>query len=266
MSTIVSHLKIMIPSDSSLTTPDELVEKWVEGFKRNARSINERRKKRIPNGEAFTQRVSGVSSKVYRQVINPAFVSRAGLSAQEIVNRQANNLKYAYKKYDDNLNAVYETVDGIEAKRFKERVEQARQHYADGTARKTLPFTGIPGSRGPMAITCLWLTDDPIVEGELSGATEILEGGPFMITRPEMRSSLKASLAPRLLQAGAAIVDSGFDLAIMKQENDITNSIVQGFVNHSLHLEPFATGGASHIDYGPFQEGIFGLDIQVTER
>jgi hypothetical protein len=265
MSTIVSHLKIMIPSEASLTTPDELVEKWVEGFKRNARSINERRKKRIPHGEAFTQRVSGVSSKAYRQVINPAFVSRAGLSAQEIVNRQANNLKYAYKKYDDNLNAVYETVDGVEAKRFKEKVEQARQHYADGTARKTLPFTGIPGSRGVIAITGLWLTADPIVEGEITGASQILEGGPFMITKPEIRSGFKAALASRLMQAGAAIVDSGFAETIMKQQNDITNSLIQGFVNHSLRLEPFTTGGLSHVDYGPVT-GVFELDILVTQK
>jgi hypothetical protein len=255
----------MIPSESSLTAPDELVEKWAEGFKRNARSINERRKKRIPHGEAFTQRVSGVSSKAYRQVINPAFVSRAGLSAQEIINRQANNLKYAFKKYDDNLNAVYETVDGIEAKRFKERVEQGRRHYAEGMARKTQPFTGIPGSRGPIAIAGLWLTNDPIVEGEMTGACQIVEGGPFLVTKPEVRPGFKAALASRLLQAGAALVDSGFAEAIMKQQNDITNSLVQGFVNRSLRLEPFATGGASHVDYAP-ELGVFTLDILVTRR
>ena len=51
----------------------------------------------------------------------------------------------------------------------------------------------------------------------------------------------------------------------MKQQNDITNSLVQGFVNHSLHLEPFTTGGLSHVDYGPVT-GVFELDILVTQK
>jgi hypothetical protein len=268
MGKIISHLRIMIASEEALgKAPDEMVEKWVEGFKRNARLINERRKKRIPHGEAFGQRVAGTSSKVYRQVINPNFVSRAGLSAQDIINRQAVNLSQSFKKYDQGLDFVFRTEDGIEAKRFKERVEAAREHYAVGTGRKTMPFTGIPGSRGPIAIAVLWLTADPIVEGELTGASEILEGGPLMITRPESRPAFKAALAPRLQQAGAAIVAAGFDRTAMQQHNDTTNSIVQGFADESLNLVKFTTGGDSHVDYiFPEGSGAMYLDIQVSRK
>jgi hypothetical protein len=268
MSKIISHLQIMVASPDALKeAPPDVVEKWVEGFKRNASRINERRKARVPHGEAFGARVAGVSSKVYRQVINPNFVSRAGLSAQDIINRQAVNLSQSFKKYHEGLEAAFRTEDGIEAKRFKEQVEAARQHYSEGTARKTIPFTGIPGSRGPIAIAVLWLTADPIVEGELTGASEILEGGPLMITRPESRPAFKAALAPRLQQAGAAIVDAGYNQLVMQQHNDTTNSIVQGFADESLNLVKFTTGGDSHVDYiFPEGSGAMYLDIQVSRK
>ncbi len=266
MSKIISHVRLMVPSGTALQTPKAMVDKWAEGFKRNAKVINERRKARIPHGEAFTQRLAGVSSKAYRQVINPDFVSRAGLSAKEIVNRQAANLGRAYKKYDQALDFVYRTEDGVEAKRFKERIDAAREHYAEGTARKVLPFTGEPGARGPIALAGLWLTNDPIIEGELRGMDEMVEGNPVLITKLASRPALKAALASRLQQAGAAIVESGFDAAIMQRENDITNEIVQGLVDKTLNLVAFATGGDSHVDYSTELKGVFCLDIQVTKK
>jgi len=256
----------MVASETALQMPPALGEKWAEGLKRNARLINERRKARIPHGEAFTQRVAGPSSKAYRQIFNPDFVSRAGLSAKDIVNRQAANLGQSFEKYNQGLDFVYRTEDGVEAKRFKERVEAGRKHYEQGAARKTMPFTGTPGSRGPIALAGLWLTDDPIAEGEIRGMDEIVEGNPVLITKRAARASFKAALGPRLQQAGAAIVNSNFDAAIMQEHNDITNGIVQGFLDETLGLVEFTTGGDSHVDYSTKLKGVFCLDIQVAQK
>ena len=264
MSKIISHVRLMVPSGTALQTPKAMVDKWAEGFKRSAKLINERRKARVPHGEAFTQRVAGVSSKAYRRVINPDFVSRAGLSAEEIVNRQAANLGHAFKKYEEGLDFMYRTEDGIEAKRFKERIDAAREHYAEGTARKVLPFTGEPGARGPIALAGLWLTDDPIMEGEIRGMDEIVEGNPVLITKRASRAAFKAALISRLQQAGATIVESGFNAAIRQRENDITNEIVQGLVDTTLNLVAFTTGGESHVDYSTELKGVFCLDISVA--
>ena len=268
MAKIISHVRFGVAASKTgtlLQTPGEMVDKWAEGFKNRAKFINEHRKARIPDGERFGARLAGVSSKAYRQVINPAFVSRAGASAQDIINRQAANLDQSFKKYDEGLDFVYQTVDGVEAKRFKEKVDAGREHYAEGMARKTTPFTGIPGSRGPVVLAGLWLTADPITEGEIRGNDQILEGNPILITKPESRAAFKGALIPRLQQAGAAILDGGFGQAIMQAHNDITNEIVQGFVNKALQLVPFSTGGESHVDY-LVETGVFYIDIQVAHK
>jgi hypothetical protein len=252
----------MLPTASA----DEAADRWAERLAAMAQKINERRKERIPDGERFIQRLAGVSAKSWRSVINPAFKSRAGMDSVDITANQAAKVQEAFQKYESQWDHMFETVDGVPAKRYIELVQLAKEAYKNGIAKHTLPFTGSKmQGRGISSLAALWLTGDPITEGELRGADEIIAGGPYKICVDGKKPGLKAMLNQRLIQAGVAIVKSGFDAAVMAKQNQLTAEEVQGFVDPGLDLIPFAGGGPdSHVDF-IYEAGVFYLEIKVSK-
>jgi len=262
---IVSHVKLiyqMLPTASA----EEAANRWAEGLVAMAQTINERRKIRIPDGERFIQRIAGVSLKAWRSVINPAFKSRSGMDSADITSNQAAKIQEAYQKYESQWNHLFETVDGVPAKRYIELVQQAKEAYKNGIAKHTLPFTGSKmQGRGLSSLATLWLTADPITEGELRGADEIIAGGPYKICPDSKKPSLKTLLAQRLTQAGSIIVKSGFDAAVIAKQNQLTAEVVQGLTDPGLDLIPFVGNSPdSHVDF-IYVSGAFYLDIKVSK-
>jgi len=155
-------------------------------------------------------------------------------------------------------------VDGIPAKRFKELVDLAQSEFSRGTAKRTLPFTGVKIEElGPAPIAVRWLVGDDLVVGKLRDADKVIEGGPYLITKIKKRAALKAALVQRLVQAGATIVRANFSPVVITAQNDLTNELIQGFINPLLGLEPFATGGTSRVDYIMDKDDLW-LEVQVS--
>jgi hypothetical protein len=244
---------------------ERIAELWAERLVGMAQKINQRRKIRIPDGERFIQRLAGPSAKAWRSLINPAFKSRAGLDATDITANQGASLQEAFRKYEGKLDFLFETVDGVPAKRFIDLVQRAKQDYLEGVAKRTLPLTGtkIEG-RGLSSLAALWLTDDPITAGELRAADEIIAGGPYLVCPDSKKPGLKTMLNQRLIQAGAVIVKSGFNAAVILKQNQLTAEQVQGFVDPALDLIPFVAGGDSHVDF-IYEAGVFYLEIKVSK-
>jgi hypothetical protein len=244
---------------------ERIAEQWSERLVAMAQKINERRKSRIPDGERFIQRLAGPAAKAWRALINPDFKSRAGLDATDVTANQGANLQESFRKYEGQLDFLFETVDGVPAKRYIELVQRAKQDYLEGVAKRTLPLTGskIEG-RGLSALAGLWLTNDPITEGELRAADEIIAGGPYKICPDSKKPGLKAMLAQRLTQAGAVIVKSGFNAAVIAKQNQLTCEQVQGFVDPALDLIPFVATGDSYVNF-IYEAGVFYLEIKVSK-
>lgn len=264
MSTIKSHVRLMVAIPE--TAPERMVEKWALGLITYAEIINQNRKDRLPDETKFQERLATPSSEAYQGFVNPGFISKSDKVAGEITTDQGVNLKNAFEKYAEKLDHVFETVDGIPAKRFKEAVENAKGIYAKRTANRGLPFTGsYLYGLGPATITPLWLVNDSRVEGMLRAGDDVYEGGPTLICRPLVKSGFKAALTQRLIQAGSRILKVGLDPTIMGFQNDRINQLVQGFIDPALGLEPFTTGGLSRVDYiiGP-AKALF-LEIQVSQ-
>lgn len=265
---IISHVILYVSFTDAVA--ERIGNQWEESLKLNAERINQKRKKRIPNSATFGDRLAETSHQGYAAYVNPDFKSRAGLGKQDILNKHIKNLKTpeAFRKYQQKLDHLFETVEGESAKRFKERVALTKGNYAAAVQTRLIAFTGckIEGL-GPAAIAGMWLTGDMKVLGSLRGGDQILEGGPMLVTIPAQRGSLKVAFNQRLIQAGALIAKSGFQPETIEQQNDLTNSLVQGFVNKTLHLAPFTTGGDSRVDYGldPASKQ-FQLEIQVSRK
>lgn len=263
MSTIVSHVRLAVNMRESASA--RVVEQWAEAFKLNALRINEKRLLMIPNEETFQSRLAKTSSDKFAAFVNPAFTSESGLDGAEIVSKQSANIRESYLDYKEHLDWLFETVDGIPAKRFKEMIDRAREAFSRGVAKRNLPFTGVKVEQlGPAPIAARWLAGEAKIVGKLRDADKVLGGGPYMITQKKSRSAFKAGLLGRLVQAGAAILRANFSSAVLTAQNDQTNHQVQSMIDPGLGLVPFATGGESHVDYIVDHDDLW-LDVQVTQ-
>jgi len=262
MSTIVSQVRLVVLS------PEEAVEtavtKWAEQLKSVAEVLNEKRKRRIKNAEAYQKLIAEESHEGWTPFINPGYRSKSGLDSAEIKGGHLANVKRAFKLYNRKLNRAFEKVDGVPAKRFKDAVDDAKGDFSRGVAERTLPMTGDrQEGLGPAAIAGYWLVGDKRTEQHLRGGDQVLAGGPYRIIRDDMDPAFKAALAGRIIQAGANIIKMERDLATRTRQNGLTNLLVQGFVNPALGLEPFGTGGPSHVDFIIDNDELY-LEIQVS--
>lgn len=262
---IVSEVRLI--TDYRPEAPDRAKQQWLNSLLANAQSINDKRKARIPDSTAFVSLIAQPSMKGYSSVLNPAFHSKSGLSAAQITANQGANIKTAFEKYQAKLDFLFETVDGVPAKRYKDLINQAADAYSKGVASRTLPFTGckIEGI-GLTAIATRWLTADVTTEGFLRGGDSVLAGGPYLICPPAKKPGLKAMLNQRLIQAGANIVKSAYSTAVMTAENQLTAEQIQGFVDPGLDIIPFVGGSPdSHVDYVVLPDGQLYLSIKVSK-
>ncbi len=261
---IVSHVIILVPHLTEV--PQRIVDTWNQRLKGSAERIKHGIKTRVPDGERFSARVAETAQLGYKDFVNKDFRSRSGLSRDQITARYHEKLSHSYEKYKDGVDHIYETVDGEPAKRFKDRVDKASKHYSKGAGKTVLCFAGTRlEGRGPAPKAAAWLTADGKILGDIAAADEILEGGPFSITTRSKRPSLRTLLNQRLIQAGVVIIDCKNNRPIMKEQNDLTNELVQGFVDAALNLAEFKTGGDSHVDY-LVKTGLMYLDIQISQK
>ncbi|MEK7449467.1 MAG: hypothetical protein AAB019_08285 [Planctomycetota bacterium] len=264
MATIISKVQLMIPLNLT-HAPNHMVDQWQEGLKSNAARINIKRKLRIPDEATFKNRLAQPAATAWAPMIDQDFESRSGKGRGSIVAFQRTNLSDAFESYNSGLEHMFETVDGVEAKRFKERVDNARERYNRRVASRTLPFTGEKTiGKSVVSIAPLWLTRDPTVEGMLRAGDEILAGGPVNIVKEDpsgLRPAFKAALAQFLLQSGVRIVMHNFNPTQIVKRNDQGNMIIAGF--QSADYTPFATGGDSHCDWVLIDDALF-LEIQVS--
>ncbi|MBI4834680.1 MAG: hypothetical protein HY811_07685 [Planctomycetes bacterium] len=263
MSIIRSHVRLAV--DFRASAPARVIAQWAEGLKLNAERINEKRQTMIPNEETYQSKLAKPSTDKFAPFVNPSFTSEAGLDSGDIINKQGANVRDSYIDYKEALDWVFATVDGVSAKRYKELVDLAREEFSRGTAKRSLPFTGIKIEElGPAPIASCWLVGDQLVVGKLRNADKVLEGGPFLVTKTKKRAALKAALTQRLIQAGAAIIRANFSPAVITAQNNLTNELVQGFIDPALGLDSFTTGGASRIDYVMDKDDLW-LEVQVSQ-
>ncbi len=260
---IVSHVKLGIVTQAAV--PEDLVERWKIHLKECAPEIYERIRKVVPDETRFQSVIADAASRAWSPVLAPNFVGKDGKSRAVIVARQANKLRQAYNLWVKKLTQMFETVDGIPAKRFKDQVDLVQPEYLSGMASWTLPFTGITADgRGPAPKAGRWLTGDQTVNRMLTGSDTVLEGGPYRVCGQGKTAGFKAMLIQRLIEAGNNIIRAGYDPAIMTAENQKTAEEAQGFVDPALDLIPFTAGGDSKVDY-IVQDGNLYLEIKVSK-
>jgi len=261
--TIVS--KLVMPIDVTAQAPANMSELWVKSISDKAELINQRRLARIPDEETFLNMLADSAEQGYRNYPNPAFLSRHGLSAEDIATNQGANLKRSFEKYNESWQYMFETVDGVPSKRYKDKINRSKTAFGKGIAARTLPITGFKDEgRGPGPIAGLWLTGIQTVLRDLRSGDRVEKGGPILVCPAQDRSGFRTLLNQRLIQAGAIILKANLADTVIAAHNDRTNHLVQSLVDPGMGLMPFATGADSHVDFTKENKQLF-LEIQVSQ-
>jgi hypothetical protein len=166
------------------------------------------------------------ATKGYALYVPDTYVSKRGRAAGGIRGSHAENIGNAFNNWNDALNRVFQTVDGIPAKAFKEKVDNAKDRWALRVADKTLRFTGdkIRG-RSVAPIASFYLVGDERVSGWLREA-DYADGTPYNITTPRESNAVKAAIQQRLIQGGQLVCNQGMQQDAIDAENEVNASLL----------------------------------------
>lgn len=245
---------------------ERMSEQWMDFLKESAPDLYAKLLESVSNWKDFQDKIGVVSHEEWVGYVNPAYKSKRGRNATDIINMHLEKIKEAYDKWAEKLAYIFETVDGVEAKRFRDFVDSARDRWVTGVTRSTLRFTGdkVRG-RGVAPWAGYFLTDDKRAIGMMPPGAQVIQGGPVNVARNGLRPALKSGLTQKLIQAGVLISASKYDAAVVQEQNTIINDLIKGMQSGALiDFQPTVDPAKSYCLY--IVEGnSMRLEIQVVK-
>ncbi|MEW6027736.1 MAG: hypothetical protein AB1599_10660 [Planctomycetota bacterium] len=269
MSKVVSFLRVSargIAADPPIgvSIADWSKEQWLEAMILNAQRINQKRKRKIPDQPRYDQRIAGASTKTWSNFIDPNFVSRSGRTKSNIVAQHGKGISQGFHQYDQHLDEMFATVDGVPAKKFRDKLPDGAERYA----AKMKVMMGLTGDKvrgySCNVVIPLWIANDPRVSGMI-GPGDKIDGRPVDIIRPGLVVPFKGGIVGLLNQGGAMISSSKGSPETMLYENMRNNDFLAG-LQDSVKYEKFTTGGASHLDWVSDTDLGLCLEVQISEK
>ncbi|MBI4712392.1 MAG: hypothetical protein HY762_03690 [Planctomycetes bacterium] len=232
MSEIVSAVRFHIPS--VLPPADFSVDQWADDLKSNAMRINQKRELSIPDEGQYQSKLAERSARVWQNFVPTGFISRHGRKAAQIISQQLKAIKRSFEKWQGKLAGMFATVDGIEAKVYKERIDEGRDRWADKTAQTTLRLTGDVRESGAVTLAGWWLTADN--RAIVRAGDVIIKGGPTNVARPFLDKNLRAGLTPQLTQSGVEILKNDLNPTLIDEQNAVINDFIKG-LQQSIYVD-----------------------------
>ncbi|MFH1228531.1 MAG: hypothetical protein V1701_11605 [Planctomycetota bacterium] len=262
MGKLICYVRVFVPEHWTAT--DWAKKQYEESMHLNAVRIREKSLKKVPDQPRYEEKIAEASVKLWKNHLNPDFISKAGLTARGITAKHAKHISAGYEKFKNNRDRVYAAVDGVEAKEFKQRVTDGAERYAKNV-EIVLRLTGDKSVfLGPAAVIPFWLTGDSQIDSIIAPATVKRDGKAVDITFPRMKNSFKSALEQILVQGGVIIINDDFNADAIAEENKRNNQLINGFADKTKFAE-FTPGGESHCDWGVDEAGMFYLEARVAE-
>ena len=259
---VVNSIKLYVVENYPL--PEGIADDWADSVKRKGPRTFAKIKDIIATPQDYMDKIADPAAFAYRNVINPAFVSKSGRTAQKIRNAQRANIMRAYGKFQTKLEHAFETVDEEQTKRYNEKVDQSKDTFSEGMADRTMRFTGdrVTGL-GIAPRAGKWLSGENI---RVRSEYDYVAGTPVNIAIAGLKSQLKSALVPRLVQSGIAIVHSQMDSTIIADENTLINQLLSALRDSTVYEEFVQPWAAlkSHCGY-IVEDGQLYLRIQVVK-
>ncbi len=236
---IALDIKITVPT--SVEAAADMPDKWAAGLVNNATVINDRRIAKIGDEGTFQSKMAVPSSNKFSPMIDAAFVSQSGRNQANIIRAQYKNMAGSFNHWNDKLALSFATVDGVEAKRFKDQVNNSKDAWATAAAQKTLRITGDKIRGTILGQATYWMTGD-YRANQMTNHLEIIDGAPYDFTWAGLRSVWKAGFMGKVVQAGVSIFNADFLAAEITAQNDIL-AFLCDFHKLTGTVKQFISGG-----------------------
>jgi hypothetical protein len=282
----------------------KLSTKWRRGCIRAASHINQDRKASVGTKGAFKEKVAKPLLKSALSYLGPMFKYKYGPNAGLMMKKYRQRLFRSANKYFSKLDGIYETVDGIKAKRYKEAIDRKSSSYLSQAGRFLFPLTAAEyPQKSVVSLAAMALAGYPKIQKRFLKETDkLLVGNSVRITTPKMTGRFKRALNAQIIKYGSRILHMLRALEIVsgminkttgtygivwnevfeRMSNDladmtgIANQALNGAVEKYRRLKkiaPFKEDGDSHINFviekqmgsAPKQFSLC-LDIQVTKQ
>jgi hypothetical protein len=216
------ELKLYVPPSNE--PAGDMPEKWAETLGNNAQRIYDRLMEKIPDEGTFIKLMVDPSTNEYANLLNPAYRSKRGRSADEIKQAKFTNMASSFERWFARVTERF----GNGAAQFKQSLANAKSWWATRVGAKTLRFTGdrIRGL-GPTAVAAYWLVGDSRSREWLRAGDES-DGTPTDIAREAEEPTLKAAIQQRLIQGGMLVVNSDYQNTAMDVQNARNASVLNG--------------------------------------
>ncbi|MBI5780035.1 MAG: hypothetical protein HZA49_11365 [Planctomycetes bacterium] len=218
------ELKLYVPATWEVS--GDMPVRWRDNLKNAAPYMFDHLTAKIPDDGTFINQMATPANKAYRGLLNPAFVSRHGRTADGIGNAHAKNMGKRFSKWLANLSKSFAEVDGVPAKAFKDKIDNSIDNWAKEVADKTIRLTGdkIRG-RGAAPIVSFYLAGDERAGGWIQPG-DFADGAPYNITSELERNSLKAAIQQRLIQGGMMVINSEYQDPAIVEQNTINAGLL----------------------------------------
>jgi hypothetical protein len=159
---------------------------WVKSYTESAPEMAKALKEAIPNFKAYLEKIVQPGIDTLKQWIPVGYRSKRGRTYQDIINTAETNAREGYKRWQEKLKKLFETVDGEETKRLNEKIEYRAYLACLRAAQISMPFEGYGDEvRGVASFAARWLSGDETVKALITDRDKVLFGGPILITNPE---------------------------------------------------------------------------------
>ena len=249
--------------------PPELKEKWLKKMIEAKEKTYRGLKRAIKTRKDFKEKIAQPAEKTIASFIDPKFVSRSGLTYENIMNKTRDSLSDAGKRYFRERKDVFETG------KYEEKLEFGQREYARKWCQYLGPLKGYKagGIFGLSTLAIMALGGDRSLVDYLRERNTEVAGEPRVVTTPERLNKFKRILDNRIVHWGSEIITQGYEERVIKRANADLNQLVNEY--RRAGIMPFSPGGASHIDFmveempNPVKPGEqvkqLGLDIRVAE-
>ncbi len=276
--------------------------KWRRGCLRAAAHINQDRKASVGTKEEFKEKIAKPLMRSALAYLGPMFKYKYGPYADAMMKNYRQELFHSAGKYFSKLDKVYETVNGIKAKRYKEAIDRKSSSYLSCAGRFLFPLTVAEyPQKSVVSLAALALGGYPKIQKRFLKETDkLLTGNSVRITTPKMTGRFKRALNAQIIKYGSRILHmlralenvSGMMnktaeahgiiwsqvFQRMSEETaemiKISNQAINGTVEKYRRLKkiaPFREDGDSHVNFvlekqagsAPEQVSLY-LDIRVT--
>jgi hypothetical protein len=244
--------------------PPEIKESWVSGSKKAVPKTYQGLKKAIKTPKDFKEKIAKPVEKSIASFIDPKYISKKGLTYDQMMNKTRESLGNAGKHYLPKKNADYQI------RRNEEKVELKQTEYARSWCQVIGPLKGYKkgGIKGLGALGVMALCGDPELKNFLKKGIDTIEGTPTQSLRTG------SGLGNQIVHWGSRIIERGYKEQDIKQANEALNQLVNEY--RRPEIVPFSPNGNSYINFiaveipNPTKPGEkikqLGLDIQVSKK